>query len=100
MPMLTHSCNVELMCRGCSEAVLKTSVFVAQKRLIRALAGKRAVLPADSSFCSTRPLLDKLDLLPIYSHYLFEACKFVWQNILSILDPLVTFMGKCDEKQK
>jgi hypothetical protein len=41
---------------GCSAAVMK-AVFVAQKRLIRALAGER-YWPADSSLCSARPLFD------------------------------------------
>jgi hypothetical protein len=63
---------------GCSAAVMK-AVFVAQKRLVRALAGER-YWPADSPLCSARPLFDKLNLLPIYSLYLLEACKFIRQH--------------------
>jgi hypothetical protein len=63
---------------GCSAAVTK-AVFVARKRLIR------AVLPADAPLLFIAPLVfDKLDLLPVYSRYLFEACKFVRQYFLSI----------------
>jgi hypothetical protein len=35
-----------------------------------------------SPLCSARPLFDKLNLLPIYSLYLLEACKFIRQHPL------------------
>jgi hypothetical protein len=43
---------------GCSAAVMK-AVFVAQKRLIQALAGKRYWL-ADTTHCSAGPYLSQL----------------------------------------
>jgi len=59
---------------GASEAALK-SVFVAQKKLLRCLAGER-YWPAQERLCSCRPLFERLDLLPVFSIYLLECCKF------------------------
>jgi hypothetical protein len=53
-------------------------VFIAQKRLVRALAGER-YWPADVPLCSARPLFERLQLLPSFSIYLLEACKFFRQ---------------------
>jgi len=60
---------------GGSEAAL-SKVFVAQKRLVRALAGVR-FWPGPTPLCSARPLFAQLDLLPVFSIYLLECCKFV-----------------------
>jgi hypothetical protein len=60
---------------GCSTAALNT-VFVAQKRLVRAMAGER-YWPSPVPFASARPLFERLSLLPVYSIYLLESCKFV-----------------------
>ena len=60
---------------GSSKSVLH-NVFIAQKRLVRALAGER-YWPADVPLCSARPLFERLELLPVFSIYLLEACKFV-----------------------
>ena len=60
---------------GASDGALRT-VFVAQKRLIRALAGER-YWKGLTPLCSARPLFERYNLLPVFSIYLFEACKFV-----------------------
>jgi hypothetical protein len=51
---------------------------VAQKRLVRALAGER-YWPTKEPLCASRPLFELLNLLPVYSIFLFESCKFVRQ---------------------
>jgi hypothetical protein len=51
---------------------------VAQKRLVRALAGER-YWPTKEPVCASRPLFELLNLLPVYSIFLFESCKFVRQ---------------------
>jgi exonuclease III len=60
---------------GCSPSVLN-AVFVAQKRVVRAMAGER-FWPGPVPLCSARPLFKKLNLLPVFSIYLLESCKFV-----------------------
>ena len=60
---------------GCAKSVVR-DVFVAQKRLVRALAGER-YWPSVTGLCSARPLFERLELLPLFSIYLLEACKFV-----------------------
>jgi hypothetical protein len=52
------------------------TVFVAQKRLVQAMAGER-YWPSPLPFASARPLFERLSLLPVYSIYLLESCKFV-----------------------
>jgi hypothetical protein len=42
---------------------------------VRCLAGKR-YWPAREPLCSCRPLFERLELLPVFSIYLFESCKF------------------------
>jgi hypothetical protein len=59
---------------GASEAALK-SVFVEQKKLLSCLAGER-FWPARERLCSCRPLLERLNLLPVFLIYLLECCKF------------------------
>jgi exonuclease III len=59
---------------GASESALD-EVFVAQKRLVRCLAGER-YWPGLEPLCSCRPLFARLDLLPVFSIYLLECCKF------------------------
>jgi Reverse transcriptase (RNA-dependent DNA polymerase) len=59
---------------GSSESALR-DVFVAQKKLVRCLAGER-YWPARERLCSCRPLFERLELLPVFSIYLFECCKF------------------------
>ena len=59
---------------GGSEAALR-AVFVAQKRLVRCLAGVR-YWPGQEPLCSCRPLFARLNLLPVFSIYLLECCKF------------------------
>ena len=59
---------------GSSESALR-AVFVAQKKLVRCLAGER-YWPAQEPLCSCRPLFERLELLPVFSIYLFECCKF------------------------
>lgn len=44
---------------GCSKSVLQ-DVFIAQKCLVRALAGER-YWPADTPLCSARPFFERLD---------------------------------------
>jgi hypothetical protein len=44
------------------------SVFVAQKRCIRAVSGER-YWPGPIPFCSARPLVEKLNLLPVFSFF-------------------------------
>jgi Reverse transcriptase (RNA-dependent DNA polymerase) len=50
-------------------------VFVAQKRLIRCISGER-YWPGQEPLCSCRPLFERLDILPVFSIYLLECCKF------------------------
>jgi hypothetical protein len=59
---------------GASEAAMQ-GVFVAQKKLVRCLAGER-YWPALERLCSCRPLFARLKLLPVFSIYLLECCKF------------------------
>jgi hypothetical protein len=49
---------------GSSKSVIH-DVFLAQKRLVRALAGER-YWPADTPLCSVRPLFERLKLLPLF----------------------------------
>jgi hypothetical protein len=42
---------------------------------MRCLAGER-YWPAQERLCSCRPLFERLKLLPIFSIYLLECCKF------------------------
>jgi hypothetical protein len=53
-------------------------VFVAQKRVIRAMAGVwLSKTPLQSEhYVSCRPLFKKFDILPVYSLYVFECIKF------------------------
>jgi len=55
----------------------KTCIFQAleQKRLVRCLAGVR-YWPGQEPLCSCRPLFARLNLLPVFSIYLLECCKF------------------------
>jgi hypothetical protein len=39
--------------------------------------GWRAFWPSPVPFCSARPLFEKLEILPVFSIYLLECCKFV-----------------------
>jgi hypothetical protein len=59
---------------GASEVALQ-GVFVAQKKLVRCLAGER-YWPAQERLCSCRPLFERLNLLPVFSIFLLECCKF------------------------
>jgi len=52
------------------------NVFVAQKRVLRAMAGKRywkSLTPLDSC----RPLFKQYEILPVFSLYMLECVKFV-----------------------
>jgi hypothetical protein len=60
---------------GASEVALR-DVFVAQKKLVRCLAGER-YWPSRERPCSCRPLFERLSLLPVFSIYLLECCKFM-----------------------
>ena len=54
-------------------------VFCAQKRVIRAMAGRRywkGLTPVESC----RPLFIEYDILPVFSLYILECCKFVRKN--------------------
>jgi hypothetical protein len=54
-------------------------VFCAQKRVVRALAGRRywkGLTPVESC----RPLFKEYDILPIFSLYVLECSKFVRKN--------------------
>lgn len=51
-------------------------MFVAQKALVRALAGED-YLPGPTPPCSAKPLFKKYNLLPVFCIYLMESCKFV-----------------------
>jgi hypothetical protein len=42
---------------------------------VRCLAGER-YWPAQERLCSCRPLFERLNLLPLFSIYLLECCKF------------------------
>jgi hypothetical protein len=59
---------------GGSASALR-AVFVEQKRLVRCLAGVR-YWPGQEPLCSCRPLFARLNLLPVFSIYLLECCKF------------------------
>jgi hypothetical protein len=59
---------------GASNAALN-GVFVAQKKFVLCLAGER-YWPAKERLCSCRPLFECLKLLPVFSIYLLECCKF------------------------
>jgi hypothetical protein len=60
---------------GSSESALH-DVFVAQKKLVRCLAGERYWQAQEPLLCSCTPLFERLKLLPVFSIYLFECCKF------------------------
>lgn len=60
---------------GCSEQA-RELVFVAQKRLLRAMAGER-YWPGLTPVCSARPLFRKFNILPVFSIFLLESCLFV-----------------------
>ncbi|XP_059480862.1 uncharacterized protein LOC132199839 [Neocloeon triangulifer] len=51
-------------------------VFLAQKKVVRALAGER-YWRSTEPLCSAKPLFARFGFLPIFSIYLFESCKFV-----------------------
>jgi hypothetical protein len=51
-------------------------VFVAQKRVVRAMVGARFYWNPDEPN-SCRPLFKKLDILPVFSIYIVECVKFV-----------------------
>jgi hypothetical protein len=59
---------------GGSASALR-AVFVEQKRLVRCLADVR-YWPGQDPLCSCRPLFARLNLLPVFSIYLLECCKF------------------------
>ena len=52
------------------------TVFVAQKRVIRAMAGKR-YWRSNSALESCKPLFEKFGILTVYSLYIFECLKFL-----------------------
>jgi hypothetical protein len=60
---------------GGSDRVLN-DVFVAQKKVIRAMCGVR-YWRGPKKLDSARPLFESLNVLPVYSVYLLECCKFV-----------------------
>ena len=55
---------------------VRDEVFTAQKRLIRAMAGIR-YWRSQTPLESARPWFEKFNLLPLFSLYLMECCKFV-----------------------
>lgn len=51
-------------------------VFIAQKRVVRAMAGKR-YWKGPTAVVSCRPLFKKYEILPVFSLYILECVKFV-----------------------
>ena len=57
-----------------------SEVFCAQKRVVRAMAGRRYQNKGPVPVESCRPLFKEYDVLPVFSLYVLECSKFVRKN--------------------
>jgi hypothetical protein len=72
-------------------------VFVAQKRVVRAMAGRR-YWRSNCALDSCRPLFHKYEIMTVYSLYLYESMKYLKKYPYKFRKLFVMYLRRKDQK--